>query len=241
VLATGGGYEDIASASNLPRVSGIPGEWMASTGFSLDFRASHSNNPDDGAGRSIVYDFHQDVALEYDGVVHCFSADDQRCSAGIAALSADSGRFVAAETTATEGMQLFRVFGGEAQGLGRYYTTVNPGSLSNFREAAGLFRRLTMFCCPGFENLIRNAGNKGITAIVRQTPDGIRFCLQATVAKVEDLQALGPLPINLTLAAETGLRYCPACGRCLQELVEAAPKEYEALAKEHEKFLLFEN
>lgn len=36
-------------------------------------------------------------------------------------------------------MQLFRVFGGEAQGLGRYYTTVNPGSLSNFREAAGLF------------------------------------------------------------------------------------------------------
>lgn len=31
------------------------------------------------------------------------------------------------------------MFGDEAQGLGRYYTTANPGSLSNFREAAGLF------------------------------------------------------------------------------------------------------
>jgi hypothetical protein len=38
-----------------------------------------------------------------------------------------------------EGMQLFRVFGGEARGLGQYYTTVNPSSVPNYRSAAGLY------------------------------------------------------------------------------------------------------
>jgi hypothetical protein len=40
---------------------------------------------------------------------------------------------------AEEGLQLFRVFGGEAQGLGRFWTTVNPAEVNNYREAAGLF------------------------------------------------------------------------------------------------------
>ncbi len=48
-------------------------------------------------------------------------------------------QFLAAKTAAGEGTQLFRVFGNEAKGLGQYYTTVNPGSVANFREAAGLF------------------------------------------------------------------------------------------------------
>ena len=38
-----------------------------------------------------------------------------------------------------EGTTLYRVFGGEARGLGHYYTTVNPGSVPNFRVAAGLY------------------------------------------------------------------------------------------------------
>ena len=51
-----------------------------------------------------------------------------------------ASRAVSAGRTATaEGTQLFRVFGNEAKGLGQYYTTVNPGSVANFREAAGLF------------------------------------------------------------------------------------------------------
>lgn len=45
----------------------------------------------------------------------------------------------AAETTAQEGTQLYRVFGNEAQGLGNYYTTVNPGTVADFRTTAGLF------------------------------------------------------------------------------------------------------
>lgn len=38
-----------------------------------------------------------------------------------------------------EGTTLYRVFGGEARGLGQSWTTVNPGNVRNYREAAGLF------------------------------------------------------------------------------------------------------
>jgi hypothetical protein len=39
-------------------------------------------------------------------------------------------------TTATT---VYRVFGGEAKGVGQYWTTVNPGSVTNYRSTAGLF------------------------------------------------------------------------------------------------------
>ena len=45
----------------------------------------------------------------------------------------------AAAPAVQEGTAVFRVFGGEAKGLGQSWTTVNPGSVANFREAAGLF------------------------------------------------------------------------------------------------------
>ena len=49
---------------------------------------------------------------------------------------------VAARATAgavKEGTTVYRVFGGEARGLGRSWTTVNPGNVENYRKAAGLF------------------------------------------------------------------------------------------------------
>jgi hypothetical protein len=51
------------------------------------------------------------------------------------------GRIAARGSAAAvqEGTTLYRVFGGEARGLGQSWTTVNPGSVKNFREAAGLF------------------------------------------------------------------------------------------------------
>jgi hypothetical protein len=42
-------------------------------------------------------------------------------------------------STEQVGTQLFRVFGNEAQGLGNYYTTVDPGTLVDYRTTAGLF------------------------------------------------------------------------------------------------------
>jgi len=41
-------------------------------------------------------------------------------------------------STATEGTTVYRVFGGEAKAMGRSWTPTNPGSVSDFRSAAGL-------------------------------------------------------------------------------------------------------
>ena len=49
------------------------------------------------------------------------------------------GSLLAAEGTVQQGTQLYRVFGNEARGLGNYYTTVNPGTVADFRTTAGLF------------------------------------------------------------------------------------------------------
>jgi RHS repeat-associated protein len=49
------------------------------------------------------------------------------------------------------GPRLYRVFGGEAKGLGQYYTTTNPGSVPNYRVAAGLYPGNTgQFILEGF-------------------------------------------------------------------------------------------
>jgi hypothetical protein len=53
------------------------------------------------------------------------------------AIARFAGREAASGVQA--GTTVYRVFGGQARGLGRYFTTVNPGEVSNFREAAGLF------------------------------------------------------------------------------------------------------
>lgn len=41
--------------------------------------------------------------------------------------------------SAGAGTTVYRVFGGEAKGVGQYWTTVNPGSVANYRSTAGLF------------------------------------------------------------------------------------------------------
>jgi hypothetical protein len=50
-----------------------------------------------------------------------------------------SASLLAAEGGVQQGTQLYRVFGNEARGLGNYYTTVNPGTVADFRTTAGLF------------------------------------------------------------------------------------------------------
>jgi RHS repeat-associated protein len=68
-------------------------------------------------------------------------------AANVAMTVAPVGRIVegavaaarAAAPAVQEGTAVFRVFGGEAKGLSQSWTTVNPGNIANFREAAGLF------------------------------------------------------------------------------------------------------
>lgn len=63
--------------------------------------------------------------------------------AWVAALAPISTAFLPditfVDSAVSEGTTLYRVFGDEAQGLGQSWTTVNPGAVSDFRSAAGLF------------------------------------------------------------------------------------------------------
>jgi hypothetical protein len=101
-----------------------------------------------------------------------------------------------------------------------------------------------MFCCQGFENLIGNVGQRGISALVYDTARGFRFSLQGRAVSKEDELFLtqnpsaGRLPIkgNMSLSANIGLNYCPFCGRVLQALINPSTKKrFEALAEEHKK------
>jgi hypothetical protein len=99
-----------------------------------------------------------------------------------------------------------------------------------------------MFCCRGFENLIGNVGQRGISALVYDTPRGFRFSLQGRAVSKEDelflTQNPTPLPIkgNMSLSANIGLNYCPFCGRDLQTLITSSTKKrFAVLAEEHKK------
>lgn len=98
-----------------------------------------------------------------------------------------------------------------------------------------------MFCCPGFENSVRNAGQRGIAALAKRTCDGIVFVLQSRGIAFGDESQIGPMPgfpdIMINVSCTTGLRFCPWCGRRLQDLVEASPRVFEKLVQKHKKFL----
>ena len=63
------------------------------------------------------------------------------CLLGMSALGVGKlvGKALTSARRIRKGTRLYRVFGNEAKGLGNYYTTVDPASVSNFRETAGLF------------------------------------------------------------------------------------------------------
>ena len=96
-----------------------------------------------------------------------------------------------------------------------------------------------MFCCQGFEHLVRDAGKRGLAALARNTADGIRFVLQSRGVDFTDEQRIGTSAVNLNVAVDVGLRFCPFCGTKLKELVERDPVAFMDLARQHEKFLSF--
>jgi hypothetical protein len=94
-----------------------------------------------------------------------------------------------------------------------------------------------IFCCPGLRNLVALAGERGVSAVLINTLDGTRFRLQSRGIADQDIDKIRPMPgspdIKINLASETGLQYCPFCGRRLQELIDAAPQAFYQLAQEH--------
>lgn len=104
-----------------------------------------------------------------------------------------------------------------------------------------VFKMKKTFCCPGFQHNIEAVGQRGIAIIVKNTTEGITFLLQSRGIAFEDEMKTRPLPgasdMKINVSCTTGLLYCPACGRRLQELVDASRGAFEELAEKHRQFL----
>ncbi len=99
---------------------------------------------------------------------------------------------------------------------------------------------MTLYCCSGFENLISLAGERGISAIVREfSPNELAFVLQSRGITFEDEEKLKPYPLDMKInvSATTGLRFCPFCGGWLADLFERNRNHFEDLASSHKRLL----
>jgi len=98
-----------------------------------------------------------------------------------------------------------------------------------------------MLCCHAFDNLILNAGERGFAVLVSENKDGVKFSLQMRAVSFADEGNLpkGPLPTmptHLTLSGSMRIRYCPSCGKRLDDLVTADTKSFKELAGKHAPF-----
>jgi len=97
-----------------------------------------------------------------------------------------------------------------------------------------------VFCCPGFQHRVADAGQRGIAVLVVNTSEGIRFRIQSRGIAFDDERKIGPMPsapdMKVNVSCVVGLLYCPFCGRRLQDLVNASPKAFEDLAGKHKPF-----
>ena len=96
------------------------------------------------------------------------------------------------------------------------------------------------YCCTGLRNLLACAGDRGIAAVAwLDSSCEPRLLLQSRGVSFDDQTKLRPADVDVTLnvSAEIGMRYCPFCGRLLEELISDNREHFRKLAKEHEKFV----
>ena len=105
-----------------------------------------------------------------------------------------------------------------------------------------------IYCCVGFKNLISNAGERGLSALVSEIEGAIRFELQGrAIPHPEELDITGvpgapqigrsgTVYERWTVSANIALNFCPFCGRNLQKLISKSTKRnFQQLAAEHSK------
>ena len=93
-------------------------------------------------------------------------------------------------------------------------------------------------CCIPLKNLLDDAGRRGVSALVRHTDTGINFLLQSRGIDFTDEPKLHPVDLDLSIniSCDIKIRFCPFCGRRLQELIDTSPEYFDKLAQEHGKF-----
>jgi hypothetical protein len=96
-----------------------------------------------------------------------------------------------------------------------------------------------MLCCDRLETTIANAGQRGITVLVRRVPEFFIYYLQSRAVTFGEEERLVQQRIEqrMNLVYTTGIGFCPWCGTRLDDLAEAAPEVFGELAKLHEAFV----
>ena len=82
------------------------------------------------------------------------------------------------------------------------------------------------WCCIGFENMLRQAGKRGVAVIVDATRRSGRpeFFLQM---RAVDAGAVAQFPddIPVSLVTEVGIQFCPWCGVSLAEFYAVSAEQ----------------
>jgi hypothetical protein len=97
-----------------------------------------------------------------------------------------------------------------------------------------------MFCCEGFRNLASLAGQRGLAILVRENFEGkMIFVFQSRGIAFDDVAKWKAVPIDIMINVDAvvGLRFCPFCGRKVEQLVQESPEFFRDLMLEHKKFL----
>jgi hypothetical protein len=69
------------------------------------------------------------------------------------------------------------------------------------------------WCCLGLESLFANFGLRGFDGLFRRDLGINRFLLQfRTVDSGKELTVRAPADLAVSLAGQTGMRFCPWCG-----------------------------
>jgi len=97
------------------------------------------------------------------------------------------------------------------------------------------------FCCPGFQNSLEAAGQRGIAILTKDSSIGLMFLLQSRGIAFDDISKMRPQPgapdIKINISCETGLKYCPWCGRDLQQLANVSPEIFQNIARKHQYYI----
>ena len=112
----------------------------------------------------------------------------------------------------------------------------------------GLFRlkrRRGLFCCQGFEILVKDAGCDSISALITREGKRINFELQFRAVSAEEEEAFSQSARQssyegcVKLAGSMRVNYCPYCGTRLASLIKVSNwKEFRSLAEKHKPFSL---
>lgn len=99
------------------------------------------------------------------------------------------------------------------------------------------------FCCPSFQNNIGNAGQRGFSIIVSKKNDGIFFTLQMRAISFEDelkvkakQSEVPAAALNISLSGSLMIKFCPSCGKRLNDLANANRRYFEDIALTHKCF-----